>query len=510
MTVTFDNFAARPAQGKLTWYQDREAYDTSVENEVKRRFANSRGSLPEGSNLNDFYTATYGGAWLITSTIWPTLTNAPTLETTTTEPLILMVFQGGSPAGTIQILSHRYETWIRTRPNITWREWRKILTLDDLAKVKPKNVTAAMKIEDLEPGDYYFDFLSAVTANNLPGNKFGTLSIEKITGSFKRMIFMTGLGKANAVGSAVQEFEVWVRGMDRDSNGVGVWKSGWEKVFPSAPAPEVKVPLPITDMLTAQRAVVMMSPTEMVYNKGGDVADRPASMTKLLMAYTAYSVLGSAGMSEDVTVLDTDPSSQPNWSGNAIPLLPGDVLSFKELFYLAAVPSHNQACEIIARAVGDRMEGSGTSREKFLAQMNAFCTQFGYTGANFVDPHGLSSSNKIRPRDMADVMFKDLEIPAIKDAFAQTKIKVTVRGAQPRTLEATNGMYDYGLESFPDRVASKAGSLTGWYNLAIAFSTSGAQPGVAVLMGSTSAGRYPDTRALINLAKDRYNRQYLL
>ena len=125
MTVN-DNFSARPSQGMSLWFADREAYDNSVEAEVKRRFANNRGRIPANTDFNTLYGSASSGAWSIEKSVWESLLNKPELVLPSDPNSInLLVFSGRSTVDTVQILITNQETWIRLKPG-NWGLWKRV------------------------------------------------------------------------------------------------------------------------------------------------------------------------------------------------------------------------------------------------------------------------------------------------------------------------------------------------------------------------------------------------
>lgn len=433
MTVN-DNFSARPSQGMSLWFADREAYDNSVEAEVKRRFANNRGRIPANTDFNTLYGSASSGAWSIEKSDWGSLLNKPELVLPSDPNSInLLVFSGRSTTDSVQILITNQETWIRLKPG-NWGLWKRVAYQRD---------TDAL-----------------------------ALQVTSLAGS---------------VTSATTRLD------DIDAAG---------NVGPSA-------------TLRAAGAVVKFGSSAAtattILAKDATTPRMPASTTKVLAALTVHRAIGEAHLDDDVTVLPTDPPSQPGWSGNEIPLQEGDILSYRELLLLAAVPSHNQGVEILARAVGEQLPGEGTPREKFLAKMNEHCTTAGFVGASFDNPAGASSNCLISPNDLASLTLTTFGIASIRAIFANTTCDVQVRGPNARVLSSAKSILEFGMDNFPDHQASKAGSWGGEATFTLLFRTEhNAGLGVAVIMGSTTARRYYDLRTIVNAAKDKYNSQFVL
>lgn len=434
MTVN-DNFGTRPTQGALPWFAQREAYDGSVESEVRRRFANNRGYIPAETNLNTINGTGFNGAWSIEKATWPTLTNTPELVLPNDpNDINLLIFCGRNTVGTVQLLITNQETWVRLNPRGNWGLWKRIAYQRDTDAL-------AQQIAPLSQ------------------------AVSSTTARMDAMDLAGEVGPSSTIraASAVVKFGS-----------------------------------------SAATATTILA-------KDATTPRLPASTTKVLMALTVHRHIGEARLDEDVTVLPSDPPSQPGWSGHDIPLQAGDILSFRELLILAAVPSHNQACEVLARAVGAELPGSGTPREKFLAKMNEHCVAAGLTTATFDNPSGASSNCRISADDLASLTLITFGIASIRAVFANTTCAVEVRGPNARTLYAAKSIVTFGMGNFPDHLASKAGTWSGEATFTLLFRTEhNAGLGVAVIMGSNNARRYYDLRTVVDAAKSKYNTQFLI
>ena len=177
-----------------------------------------------------------------------------------------------------------------------------------------------------------------------------------------------------------------------------------------------------------------------------------------------------------------------------------------------AVPSHNQCCEIVARAAGEKIAGEGTPRAKFLARMNKICTDLNFAAGTFFDnPSGASNMCKITPSNLADLAYNTFRFyPEIRAEFAKTECAVAVSGTNPRTLNATTYIRDYGMENFPDWQAGKSGTWGEAAFVMMWLNESNGFLGVTAVMGTTPTYRSQDLRTVTNLVKDNENRQWLV
>ena len=535
----FWNFKNQPQEYEEPYYSTIKNWMDSIETGIKNNFGTNRGLMPSGADLNTYIGVGYGGAYVAESTVVPTLVNAPPFDpaysssTSIENRSVFLVFNGGETSGTTQLFFAPGQTWYRTAPYRTYGAWVNLSTpeIAFYKDISGTDVASVLKLNELPPGNYYTDWARALTVNNTPVYKgtrlFGTITIHKVSGSRRFMIFQSMYGVVN---NKDQPYTVWIKGMDQDPNeNKGKWRDNWVLLYASDVTPE---PPPVNNLkvgpsniLRATGAVVKMGHSLTVkLNKNMNELRTPASTTKILCSRTLYNILVDENnarttplpvetlLDQEFTVLSTDPKSQPTWSGNDIPLAAGDVLTYREAITLFAVPSHNQCCEIVARAAGEKISGAGTPREKFLARMNQICTDLNFAaGTLFDNPSGASSNCKITPSNLADLAYNTFRFyPEIVTEFAKTECAVAVRGTNPRTLNATMTIRDYGMENFPDWVAGKAGT---WGEAAFVMmwrdeSTGGL--GVTAVMGTTSAYRFQDLRTVTNIVKDNENRQWLV
>ncbi len=533
----FWNIKPQPQEYEEPYYSTIKNWMNSVETGIKNNFGTNRGLMPSGADLNTYIGVGYGGAYVAESTVVPTLVNAPPFDpaysssTSIENRSVFLVFNGGETSGTTQLFFAPGQTWYRTAPYRTYSSWVNLSTpnIPFSKDISGTNTASVLKLNELPPGNYYTDYARALIENNTPVYKgtrlFGTITIHKVSGSRRFMIFQSMYGVVN---NKDQPYTVWIKGMDQDPNeNKGKWRDNWVLLYASdaTPPPVNNLKVGPSNILRATGAVVKMGHSLTVkLNKNMNELRTPASTTKILCSRTLYDILVDENnarttplpvntlLDQEFTVLPTDPKSQPTWSGNDIPLAAGDILTYREAITLFAVPSHNQCCEIVARAAGEKISGAGTPREKFLARMNQICTDLNFAaGTLFDNPSGASSNCKITPSNLADLAYNTFRFyPEIVTEFAKTECAVAVRGTNPRTLNATMTIRDYGMENFPDWVAGKAGT---WGEAAFVMmwrNESNGFLGVTAVMGTTPTYRFQDLRTATNLVKDNENKAWLV
>lgn len=195
------------------------------------------------------------------------------------------------------------------------------------------------------------------------------------------------------------------------------------------------------------------------YQKEAYTPRVPASITKVLTGYTARKTVTDAMLDTVVTISDSDGLTG---SGTSQPrLYDGDQVTIRDLFYMLMLSSHNAAARIIARVVGDLLPGGGTGAAKFNTEMMANVTRWGWEGANFVEPSGLSTSNRMSPAQVAELMFRcKNEDPWFTGVMRARDITVKILGPNPRSALVNRSTDPNGNPPFPELVAVKTGTLT--------------------------------------------------
>ena len=149
----------------------------------------------------------------------------------------------------------------------------------------------------------------------------------------------------------------------------------------------------------ASHAVIMDHETgTILFSKDGAEPMVPASMTKMMTAYTVFEMVrrGELSMSDKLTV------SENAWRRGGFPsgtstmgLAPGDTPTVEELLHGVIIMSGNDACIVLA-------EGISGSDEAFARRMTALAHELGLNSANFLNSTGLEAvGHVISAEDLA-------------------------------------------------------------------------------------------------------------
>jgi D-alanyl-D-alanine carboxypeptidase (penicillin-binding protein 5/6) len=166
-----------------------------------------------------------------------------------------------------------------------------------------------------------------------------------------------------------------------------------------------------------------------------------ASTTKIV---TALTVLNNCSLADVVVI----PKEACGIEGSSIYLREGEKLTVKELLYGLMLRSGNDCAVALALHVGG-------SIQNFAKMMNKTAADFGCTGSNFVNPHGLHDENHYTTaRDLATITCNALKNNDFAQIVATKTVKIANDGYDyPRVLTNKNKL----LGNFDDADGVKTG-----------------------------------------------------
>lgn len=168
--------------------------------------------------------------------------------------------------------------------------------------------------------------------------------------------------------------------------------------------------------VSAVSAVLIDAETfEPLYEKGAKERMPPASLTKIMTAYTAIRLSDP----DDEIII---PKEASGVEGSSAYLLSGERLTVRELLYAILLESANDAAEALAIGISGSVEA-------FVCEMNRICEGLGLEDTNFSNPHGLSHPEHYSTAyDMAVMLchaMKDAEFAKITGTY-----KYTLKGSE--------------------------------------------------------------------------------
>lgn len=267
-------------------------------------------------------------------------------------------------------------------------------------------------------------------------------------------------------------------------------------VFDTSMYPSASPRTPFVAPTIEGRAAIIydLAQQKMLYGKNEGVQLPLASLTKLMMAYVAHATL-----TDDTPV--TIPQDRLPTDGDPA-LISGDVWHFRDLLGYTLMESSNDGAHAIAGAAGAVLSSNGTQdAEAFIRKMNAATEQLGMHQTFFKNETGLDTSTDQSgaygsARDVALLLGHLLE--SAPDVFEDTDaLTGTFMSVNGHIYTAHNTNQHVG--EIPALIASKTGytDLAGG-NLAVVFDAGINHPIAIVVLGSSSEGRFRDTKALVD------------
>lgn len=184
------------------------------------------------------------------------------------------------------------------------------------------------------------------------------------------------------------------------------------------------------------------------------------SITKMITALVAREYLtADALLDETATVTSDDIFRNPDSL-----LEPGDVISYRDLFYAMAMPSNNSAPVVVARKVGeDYLSGSLTPYRRFIQRMNEKLAEWGHSGASVQFATGTA---RLSPRQIVDVVRRVGDDPVLREIFGTLEHTVTIDGPDARQVDIGHTV-STAPWPFPEMISAKTGTGGVWANVAM-------------------------------------------
>ncbi|MFT3821027.1 MAG: D-alanyl-D-alanine endopeptidase [Rubrivivax sp.] len=184
--------------------------------------------------------------------------------------------------------------------------------------------------------------------------------------------------------------------------------------------------------------VVDQDTNQVLFSKNPQAVLPIASITKLMTAM----VVTEAGLDlhTPVTVTQDDIDTE---KGSRSRLKVGTQLSRGEMLHLALMSSENRAAHALGRSYPGGLDA-------FVAAMNATARRLGMSDTHYVEPTGLSSSNRSSARDLTLLVKAAYQHPLIRELSTSPEAEFPV-GARVEQFRNTNGLvrnpaWDIGLQ----------------------------------------------------------------
>lgn len=233
----------------------------------------------------------------------------------------------------------------------------------------------------------------------------------------------------------------------------------------------------------AEHAILMDGQTgQVLWAKDGYAQMAPASMSKLMTLEVLFQRLKDGR----VKLSDTFPVSETAWrtTGSKGFVRVGAQLTVEDLIQRIIVVSGNDACIVVAEALGGSVDG-------FVGLMNKRAKEIGLTGSHFVNPDGLPepAGQTMTAYDLAKLARHLIRTyPQYYKYFSIRSYTVRDTDGKGRVREITQPNHNQALQKFPGTDGLKTGhtDLAG-YGVTVSAVKDG-QRLILVLNGL----RYPD------------------
>jgi len=210
---------------------------------------------------------------------------------------------------------------------------------------------------------------------------------------------------------------------------------------------------------------------EVLFEQDAGVPWHPASLTKLMTAYVAFSAIasGSVTLETPVVISRNAWNVPPSKSGLEV----DSRITMQDALYLLVVKSANDVAVAIAETVGG-------SQAQFVTMMNSTAQQLGLTATHYENPHGLHHDGQVTSaRDLAILtLYIRQQFPQYLPMF-QTQTVVLGKAS----FETNNDL----LTKFAGTTGMKTGYICASGLNVVATVDRGGVPMLGVVLGGASA-----------------------
>lgn len=247
-----------------------------------------------------------------------------------------------------------------------------------------------------------------------------------------------------------------------------------------------------------ESAIVMdMETGAVLYGKGIDEKQYPASITKILTALVA---LENSSMT-DMVRISQDSVDCLTYEYSHIGLRPGEEITMEDALYALMLASANE----VAYAIGETVGGT---HDNFVRMMNEKAVELGCEGTHFINTNGIFDNNHYTTaRDMALISraaFSSPELLTIVQTLQHT-IPPTNQEEESRTFQQKHKMLRRG-KYFDERcIAGKTGYTDEACNTLVTVMKQGDREVVAVILKSKK-DTYPDTKKICDYAFEQFQK----
>ena len=208
-------------------------------------------------------------------------------------------------------------------------------------------------------------------------------------------------------------------------------------------------------------------------------ADEQRGVASTQKLVTALVVSKSGSLERKMRIEPSDVRVEPTKIG----LVPGEVISRREVLYATLVKSGNDG----AYALGRDNAGSTAA---FASRMNSLARFYGATNSNFVNPHGLTAAGQSSTaRDMSKIALAAYRDPVIRDIVGRGFVMF-----HGHSLKSTNDL----LRRMPECNGMKTGYTNTAGKCLISSASRNGRAVILVQLGSRVKYIWDDGQAMMN------------
>ncbi len=240
-----------------------------------------------------------------------------------------------------------------------------------------------------------------------------------------------------------------------------------------------------------------------LYEKNADTKRYPASTTKVMTGLLAaeYGNLDKNVTASANVVKIERGSSQ-------IYVIPGEILTMKQLLYAMMLESANDA----AIAIAEQISGSV---DEFAKAMNEKAKSLGAVNTNFVNPNGLHNDNHYTTaRDLALIAREGMKNPIFREAVGTFHFEIPATNKQEARPYITNSNKLIWTVKNKYKYEYATGIKTGYTSISQHCLVGGAQKDnmelISVVLADGKDFMYPDTIALFEYGFANFKKLELL
>jgi len=249
--------------------------------------------------------------------------------------------------------------------------------------------------------------------------------------------------------------------------------------------------LVVSPLLAAPHIVVDLDSGKVLSRQQAFDPWHPASLTKLMTAYSAFKAIesGYARTDQPVRISRNAAKQPPSRMGYRV----GTTISLEDALKLLVIKSAND----VAVAIAESISGSVAA---FSQRMMGDAGQLGMTGSSFVNPHGLHDRRQITTaRDMG-LLVRALhqQYPQYKSLFETPSVMAPNRTKNGKTIQRIYYSYNLLLERYRGADGFKTGFVcASGYNYIGSATRAGRRVAAIVLGRDSQTSRAVDAAKLI-------------